>query len=320
MINIQSKVLLVGTGNIARDYVKVLEGLDKEFTVVGRSEEGCKVFSEEMQVKAFSGGIKKNKQLLDGHNAAILAIDASELSDVACYLMDNGIRKILVEKPGGLDRTNISYMVKKAKYTNSEVYIAYNRRFYESVLRAEKIIKDDGGVKSFHFEFTEWPHKIIETGLPEETVKNWFICNSTHVIDLAFFLGGNPVDIACFNARKANWTDEYICYAGAGVSDKEALFDYCANWGAPGRWNLEFMTDKHRLIFRPIERLKIQQLKTIEIKEDDKADYLLDTKYKPGLYRQVKAFLEKDKENLHRMKTAREQLDMWSVFEKISGR
>lgn len=320
MFNEKEKILLVGTGNIARDYVKVLRDLDVNFIVIGRSPKSVELFMEDTGIQAFKGGVRQNRNLLKDVAAAIVAIDTSQLAEVANFLMDNGIRRLLIEKPGGISQKSILHLTEKAESTNSEVYIAYNRRFYESVFEAEKIIENDGGVKSFHFEFTEWPHKIMQTGLPEETIRNWFICNSTHVIDLAFFLGGKPSDIACFYDKKADWTNDYICYTGAGVSKNGALFDYCANWNAPGRWNLEFMTNKHRLIFRPVESLKIQKLKTVEIKEADTVDYIFDSKYKPGLYRQVKTFLEKDKTYIPRMKTVKEQLEMWTIFEKISGR
>ena len=41
-----------------------------------------------------------------------------------------------------------------------EVWLAYNRRFYEATRKAREIILADGGATSMHFEFTEWSHKI----------------------------------------------------------------------------------------------------------------------------------------------------------------
>ena len=36
--------------------------------------------------------------------------------------------------------------------------------------------------------------------------------------------------------------------AGAGVTENGALFSYHANWEAPGRWSVEIMTKKRRLM------------------------------------------------------------------------
>lgn len=79
-----------------------------------------------------------------------------------------------MEKPGAISREEFEKLVKCADDTQTKVYIAYNRRFYASVLMLEKIIEQDGGC-SLYFEFTEWPHTVVEAGLPEETLKNWLI-------------------------------------------------------------------------------------------------------------------------------------------------
>lgn len=314
------KVLLVGTGNIARDYVKVLRGLNVPFGVIGRSEEGCGRFSEELGVPALPGGVERYPNMLDQFSDAILAIDASQLSGTACILMNRGIRNLLVEKPGGLTKRDLAEMDQLSKQTGSQVYIAYNRRFYASVMQAEKIARDDGGIQSFHFEFTEWPHSVLAAGLPPETIENWFLCNSTHIIDLAFYMGSLPKEFVSFAIGHAAWTKEHTCFSGAGVSQSGALFDYCANWDAPGRWNVELLTSRHRLVFRPIEKLQIQELKSVKIEFDEKTDYSLDVEYKPGLWKEVSAFLGIDEAERYRLKTVEQQLDMFPIYEKIAGR
>lgn len=314
------KILLVGTGNIAHDYVKVFQGLKVDFKVVGRSKEGCAKFSSETGISASPGGVEENLSILSQCTHAILAIDASQLSPVAQYLMRHNIGEILIEKPGCISRMELEKTFETKKETNSNVYIAYNRRFYASTQQAKKIIDSDDGVQSFHFEFTEWPHTVQKSGLPQKTIRNWLLCNSTHIIDLAFYLGGYPKQICCFSDGESNWTDEHIRFSGAGISENNALFDYCANWDAPGRWNIEIMTNIHRIIFRPIEKLQIQQLGSVKIEMDNSIDYTTDTIYKPGLYNEVSTFLGFQKENQNVLKTVKEQLEMFTLFEKISGR
>ena len=72
-----------------------------------------------------------------------------------------------IDEPSELDE-----VVAVAHDTHSEVYYAYNRRFYASVLKAEEIIKEDGGMTSMNFEFTEWGHVIANTDHPAEVKKN----------------------------------------------------------------------------------------------------------------------------------------------------
>lgn len=53
------EVLLVGTGYMGREYVKVLKAQNVSFTVVGNSAASTQRFSEETGVPAWAGGIER---------------------------------------------------------------------------------------------------------------------------------------------------------------------------------------------------------------------------------------------------------------------
>ena len=55
-----------------------------------------------------------------------------------------------------------------------------------------KIVQQDGGIISVHFEFTEWIHTINPEDYDDESLNKWIIANSSHVIDTVFYLIGNP--------------------------------------------------------------------------------------------------------------------------------
>ena len=124
--------------------------------------------------------------------------------------------------------------------------------------------------------------------------QNWFLGNSTHIIDTAFYVGGLPEQLSAFvsGENEIGWHKASSNYSGAGITNKKALFSYHANWQAPGRWSIEFLTKKHRLVFRPIEKLQIQNIGSVALNDVEDIDYTLDEKYKPGLYLQTKSFLE----------------------------
>ena len=179
----------------------------------------------------------------------------------------------------------------------AEVFICYNRRHYQSVIKAREIIANDGGVKSFSFDFTEWAHMIGEESHPMSTKQRWFLVNSTHVINLAFHLGGQPKEMHTFTAGGLPWHSAGSIYTGAGVTDEGALFSYHSNWEAPGRWGLEFHTLHHKLVFRPVEKLQIQKHGSVAI-EPVEIDYDLDTRFKPGFYLLTKDFVAQNREAL----------------------
>lgn len=287
------KIWIVGAGNIAKEYAKVLNALNKEYVVIGRGHKSAEAFNEMFGVMPFVGGLdaflKTNPEKPE---AAIITTNIDQLSSNAIQLMKYGVCKIFVEKPGFCFEDEIFEVKKVAAETQSEVYIAYNRRFYSSVLAAEKIIEEDGGVKSFNFEFTEWSHTISENDFALPVLNNWVYGNSSHVIDLAFFMGGMPTTLNCVTAGEIAWHKPAI-FAGSGITDKGALFSYQANWAAPGRWSVEMLTSKHRIHLRPMEKLQVQNIGSVAINPVEIDDHL-DTEFKPGFYLQTKAFLEAD--------------------------
>ncbi len=312
--NLNKKILLVGASQMAIDYYNVLKEFDCDTTIVGRSAESAANFENKTGVKIITGGIEKflseNKFVFD---AAIVAVGMEQLASVTILLIKSGILTILLEKPGGLNSSEIKGVALVAEQYKANVNIAYNRRFYSSVLKAKEIIAQDGGVTSFNFEFTEWTHVIENVQKLPEIKQNLLLGNSTHVIDLAFYLGGTPSDITCYTAGKLSWHEKAI-FSGAGKSNKNALFSYQANWNAPGRWVVEVLTKNSRLIFKPLEELHIQLKGSVQINKIE-IDNNLDILFKPGLYQQTKEFLNG---NLSEFKTISEQAEVVDIYDKIA--
>lgn len=296
----EKKVLLVGAGQMGVDYCTVLKGLETPFEVVGRGNKSAAVFYEKTGIPVIEGGLdkylsEKNRISIPGY--AIVAVSVEELAHATMQLLKKGVKKILVEKPAGVSVFEIDEIVREAERKKATVIVAYNRRFYASVLKAKEIIDTDGGVSSFNFEFTEWSHIIKDLPKKPEVKENWFLANSTHVVDLAFYLGGKPREIRCYTSGSLPWHPTASVFAGAGISECGAIFSYCANWEAPGRWAVEVLTRSHRLIFKPLEELQIQKMGSVTI-EHVELDNTLDVQYKPGLFLQTKAFLNDCTDNM----------------------
>jgi predicted dehydrogenase len=307
------KIWLIGCGSMAVEYTKVLKDLQIPFDVIGRGETSAILFKEKTGIEVITGGLNNylnQSPAMPSH--AIVVVGAEELTTVTNQLLHYNVKNILVEKPGALTITDIETTCMLASQKQANVYIAYNRRFYSSVFKAQEIIAKDGGITSFHFEFTEWTH-IIER-LPTVNKQFWFIGNSTHVVDTAFFLGGLPDEITCYTAGELSWHKPSV-FTGAGRSKIGALFSYCANWQAPGRWGVELMTNKHRLYLKPMEILQIQNIGSLEINQVE-IDDSLDKKYKPGLYLETQAFITN---SVDRLCSIKEQQEHFRFFEQISS-
>lgn len=221
----------------------------------------------------------------------------------------------MLEKPGGLNLAEIDSINQCAVEFGAEVLIAYNRRFYGSVEQARQYIDEDGGVLSAQFEFTEWSHVIVPLQKASGVKAHWVLGNSSHVIDLAFYLIGMPADWRSWNAGSIDWHPASARFAGAGITEKGVMFSYSADWQAPGRWGLEIMTKNRRLILRPMEQLQVTKLGSVAV-ESVEATNLLDKEFKPGLYQQTKAFLAHDDALFC---TISEQVQNVRVYSQMAG-
>ena len=110
--------------------------------------------------------------------------------------------------------------------------------------------------------------------------------------ELVFNSLSNPIEMTCLAKDAIDW-HKPSNFAGAGRTDKGALFSYQANWDAPGRWAVELLTSNRRIYLKPMEQLQLQDKGSVKVYPVEIDDHL-DKEFKPGLYLETKAFLEKD--------------------------
>lgn len=310
-------ILVIGAGYMAREYVRVLSGLNENILVVGRGDDKVKEIRDEFNVEAVSGGIEafiENTPL--SASQAIVCTPVETLADVTISLLQYGVKRILLEKPGGLTIEELEDIERQSKQRSAEVRIGYNRRFYQSTLEAERLIDADGGLTGVNFEITEWSHVIENEKVSEEVKQKWIIANTSHVLDLAFFVAGAPKELSTFTTGALNWHSTGSRFCGAGITESDVIFSYCGFWDGPGRWSVEFITKKHKYILRPMEKLQVQSVGSIAVESVEGIDYELDSAYKPGLYLQTQAFLSDD---MSRLSTINEQIDKLLVYKKIAN-
>lgn len=112
-----TKVLLVGSGLMAKEYVKVLHGMNIEFDVVGRSETGVRAFKKDTGITAHSGGLESFIQATDSecYSHFIVATNVTSLFGNVKCLLQAGAKNILVEKPCALNQSQMDDLTKIAE-------------------------------------------------------------------------------------------------------------------------------------------------------------------------------------------------------------
>lgn len=306
---------LIGSGSMSKDYARVLQGLHQAFEVVGRGADSAEKFEIETGIPVKQGGLESALAGSQVPMQAIVAVGVEHLAEVTSELIKAGTRQILVEKPGGVSTKEIRELHQTATKHKALVYVAYNRRFFASTALARELIFKDGGATSCVFEFTEWSHIISPLVKGPGVKEAWFLGNSTHVVDLAFHLCGVPKDFGAWQSGSLEWHPAAARFCGSGTTEQGVLFSYHADWDAPGRWGVEVLTQKHRFILRPMEQLQVIEKGSVSLKNLDLDDEV-DKKFKPGLYKQVKAFLAQDNNLLC---TLDEQYRHSMFYDKMAG-
>jgi len=286
------KVLLVGAGPMAVAYGQVLNALGVAWAAIGRGAASAAAFEAAIGKKPVGGGFAaylQSQPELSGV-AVIVALPIPQLLNAAKAFVGAGARRILLEIPGGLDAAEIAEAAQIAARSGAQIFVAYNRRFYASVAAARVLVAEDGGVTSFHFDFTEFVSRIVSLPKDPVVLRHWFLANSSHVVDTAFNLCGNAAAFAGITAGSLDWHPSGAIFAGHGRTAAGAVFTWHADWTSAGRWGIDVRTPRRRLIFQPLEKLAVQEKAGFELSQVAIADEL-DRRFKPGLYRQIEALL-----------------------------
>lgn len=292
------RILLIGAGQMAIDYAKVLKSLNVEPVVLGRGAESAARFEAATGLKAGSGPLPDQLAALQAQGTgalpdqAIVAVNARNLAAVSAMLPGHGIRRLLIEKPAALDLREMADLLQAMRSAGARAWVAYNRRFLASVAAADRIIAADGGALSVFFNFSEPAHRIAALGKPARELTTWFYGNSTHVVDLALYFAGLPASLHSAVAGGSVIDPQAGIFTGHGISCSGCHLAWHANWIGPGRWGVEVVTRAHRLIFQPLEKLRLQSHASFAETEVALEDHE-DQAFKPGLLAQTRAFLSR---------------------------
>ena len=307
----KKSVWLVGPGSIGLEYVKVLQSLDVDVTAIGRSPK------EDWPIPVYDKGLDAYIDSVESHipEYAIVAVDESQLYSVAKKLITKGVKNILLEKPGAINKKQIKDLERISTSMKCNLFIAYNRRFYQSVQKCKEKINQAKGPINVNFSFTEWTHAIDFSSYSKEELEKFVLCNSSHIPDTVFYLAGKPKELSCQTTGSLEWHPAASIFQGSGVTERGVLINYNANWKSAGRWSIEICLPQEILILRPLEKLHIQSKGSLDVVEYKLHNESIDIDFKAGLYEEVKSFLTSQ----INLCTISEQVENFKWFYKIAN-
>jgi len=254
MIDPKMKILLIGAGAIAHEYVRAFLALGvKDIHVLSRSAASAEAFCKTWDLTPARGRdhIAADAASYDG---VVIASPVETLLPYLNELAAAGARRILVEKPVALRAPELDAFL--AEYPDAPVMVALNRLFFPSV-EALRLRLQSEPVRSAEFSFTEWVHRIEPEKYRPEVLTRWGAANCIHVIATAFDLIAAPRKLVAQVGGGADipWHPAGSNFAGSGVTETNALFSYSADWMSAGRWSLTIRTARGSYQLEPMEQL-----------------------------------------------------------------
>ena len=277
---------IIGIGSIFNSYLKIIK-LNKRISlkaISSRTESKLISVSKKHKIPKVYTNYKLmiEKENLD---AVFILVSADQIFKVTKSLLKYQI-PLLIEKPPGLSLEETSVLADLSKRYNTKNMVGLNRRFYSNFHKGIEVINKYGGIQNIIIEGHErfWKIKDNVTKKQRET---WIYGNGIHNIDLLRFFGGEIKSIKTIKKNKLEKNgDQFLSL----INFKRNISGvYIANWYSPGGWSVKLLGEGVTVVFQPLEN-------AYYMKQDMKKIYLTPSKfdkiYKPGLYKQILAFLD----------------------------
>jgi len=276
------KILLIGTGNIAKEHHRAFSCFDDfEFVgVVARNKKKMSKFANDLKISYFSNNLEEAHKKLKPD----LVIVATSIINTykVCLKLINFNSVIFVEKPLGFNFFETKKLVDLINFKKRKVFIALNRRNYFSTRMLQKAISKTVS-KRVVIVNDQTILKRLNKNIPKKIVKNYMYANSVHLIDyFSIFCRGKLNSIQTFNKfnKKPFFVSAKLNFSSGDLGIYSGVYD------RESPWHVSVFVDKKTYILKPLEKIASSvKLTKKEIKFSN------DTEYKPGFKLQAKEVL-----------------------------
>lgn len=274
---------IIGSGQMAREYCKVLQA-HPLYDVVGlasRNATTSKTLCDEFKIKYHSRSIN---ELCGLANIRLIVVAVSETSTAAVVeeLIDKP-QVVLVEKPFGLSLAESRRLLSKSRRRSSPIFVALNRRFYDSTKKLADELNEVEGSRMFLLQDQHDTLAARANGSDERTMNNWMFANAIHTVDLVNFLGRGNARVVK-TTKTSSGPSSFVIEASISFTSGDKA-TYFSVWNSPGPWVLNVYTESVRMVMGPLEQLSRQPRGSRLLEEIVGPDS--STPLKPGLWNLV---------------------------------
>jgi len=222
---------------------------------------------------------------------------------------------ILCEKPVGINYLESIKILKLRNKLNANVYVALNRRYYQSTLKLKKILKNYKKKRLVEAIDQQDQQMMLSIGKDKKVVNNLMYANSVHIIDYAKIICRGSVK-KIVNSKILYSKNKFLILSKILFSSGDK-FLYKAYWNIPQRWSVKIFLGKNIFFLKPLERLIKKKFRKITVYKLNKVDKL----YKPGLKMMIYELIKKiqnKKNSLVSLKKHIKTIDLIkNIYEKI---
>jgi predicted dehydrogenase len=285
MIN---SIAIIGSGNIAKFHIEAFAKVGLEIKGICATDfsKSAKILSDLYSIPYYeSVDSLLSKKVFD---SLLICVSEKSIDSVMHKILHLDL-PILIEKPG----PSQEYLLdKKVVLKSSKTFIAYNRRFYETVDFIKERYSKFGGF--FEFQIVE---NVVTKNL--DSISDALRGNSTHMLNLMQYL---ITEFSLSSLKVSN--SNSIITANIEGSNCELLGRLSIYFNVPANSSIRLVSNEELFELKPIEILS--KFNSMLVQEPDSQykirrylpawnnrdnqHLICDAKFKPGFYEQAKAF------------------------------
>jgi predicted dehydrogenase len=248
------KVGIIGCGSIARFHADCIKHLGISIAAASDvvSSDSVKAFCAKYSIPAFHADWK---EMLDDEALDAVWVTASwDVVDTMLLPILEYDIPVFFEKPVSLSSKTLSNALAIHREKTNKIQVGYNRRFYDFIPQ----IRDMLSTFSINGIELHIPESI--SGITPKHQQFLFLQNSSHVVDLLYFLLNGPsisVERIIRNTHKES--NSPMGYNAFLLADQKTPIHLIANWNSPSNFGIRFHGDGLLVELLPIETAAIYQ-------------------------------------------------------------
>ena len=250
MLRKKINLAIIGCGTIANDHVKAFNRLGLKINHCASRLNSNKIdkFAKKYNIANIWKDPIKLARSSNNWDAIILCCPTKNVSNILDILIDQK-KPIFVEKPVSI---GTEYLKKFSSTCPKFVNVAFNRRYYNTVVRAKEFIEQSKGQILCSVKL---PESIKKNNIKLNKFRNIFD-NSVHGIDILRFLFGDLEIINNTKIKLNNFDSGRIVLL---KSKKNHLCNVIINSNSPDNFSLEIENGTKRFLLKPFEKYEIYE-------------------------------------------------------------